>query len=111
MTFDAARRAIQHARDGKGPYILEMLTYRYRGHSMSDPAKYRSKDEVTTMRAEHDPIEQVKSRILEKRYGSEESLKQIEAEVRAIITDAADFATNDAEPAASELWTDVYAEA
>ena len=111
MTFDAAKRAIQHARDGKGPYILEMLTYRYRGHSMSDPAKYRSKDEVTTMRAEHDPIEQVKNRILEKRYGTEESLKQIEADVRAIITAAADFATNDAEPAASELWTDVYAEA
>jgi pyruvate dehydrogenase E1 component alpha subunit len=109
MTHDAARRAIEYARAGKGPYILEMLTYRYRGHSMSDPAKYRSKDEVTTMRAEHDPIEQVKNRILEKRYGTEESLKQVEAEVRAIITEAADFATADAEPDASELWTDVYA--
>ena len=84
MTFDAAKRAIQHARDGKGPYILEMLTYRYRGHSMSDPAKYRSKDEVTTMRAEHDPIEQVKSRILEKRYATEENLKQVETEVSNI---------------------------
>ncbi|HVY50930.1 MAG TPA: pyruvate dehydrogenase (acetyl-transferring) E1 component subunit alpha [Devosia sp.] len=109
MTHDAARRAIEHARAGNGPYILEMLTYRYRGHSMSDPAKYRSKDEVTTMRAEHDPIEQVKNRILEKRYGTEESLKQIEGEVRAIITEAADFATADAEPDAAELWTDVYA--
>ena len=108
---EAAADALEHARSGKGPYILEMLTYRYRGHSMSDPAKYRSKDEVTTMRAEHDPIEQVKSRILEKRYGSEESLKQIEADVRAIVTAASDFATNDAEPAASELWTDIYAEA
>jgi pyruvate dehydrogenase E1 component alpha subunit len=88
-----------------------MLTYRYRGHSMSDPAKYRSKDEVTTMRAEHDPIEQVKARILEKRYGTEDSLKQMEAEVRAIVTEAADFATNDAEPDVSELWTDIYAEA
>jgi pyruvate dehydrogenase E1 component alpha subunit len=88
-----------------------MLTYRYRGHSMSDPAKNRSKDEVTTMRAEHDPIEQVKARILEKRYGTEESLKQVEADVRAIITEAADFATSDPEPDVSELWTDVYAEA
>jgi len=111
MTFDAARRAIDHARSGKGPYILEMLTYRYRGHSMSDPAKYRSKDEVATMRAEHDPIEQVKARILEKHYGTEESLKVIETEVRAVVTEAADFATNDAEPDASELWTDVYADA
>jgi pyruvate dehydrogenase E1 component alpha subunit len=111
MTHDAARRAIAHARDGKGPYILEMLTYRYRGHSMSDPAKYRSKDEVTTMRAERDPIEQIKSRILEKRYGTEESLKAVETEVRALITEAADFATSDAEPAPSELWTDIYAEA
>jgi pyruvate dehydrogenase E1 component alpha subunit len=111
MTHDAAKRAIAHARDGQGPYILEMLTYRYRGHSMSDPAKYRSKDEVTTMRAEHDPIEQVKARIIEKRYGTEESLKAVEAEVRAIVTEAADFATNDAEPDVSELWTDIYAEA
>jgi pyruvate dehydrogenase E1 component alpha subunit len=86
-----------------------MMTYRYRGHSMSDPAKYRSKDEVTSMRAERDPIEQVKSRILEKRYGSEELLKQIETEVRAIVTEAADFATSDAEPPVSELWTDIYA--
>jgi len=111
MTHDAAQRAIDYARSGQGPYILEMLTYRYRGHSMSDPAKYRSKDEVATMRAEHDPIEQVKARILEKRYGSEESLKAIETEVRAIVTEAADFATSDAEPDAAELWTDIYAEA
>ena len=109
MVHDAARRAIEHIRNGGGPYILEMMTYRYRGHSMSDPAKYRSKDEVTTMRAERDPIEQVKSRILEKRYGTEESLKQIETEVRAIVTEAADFATADAEPSTDELWTDVYA--
>jgi len=109
LVHDAARRAIEHIRNGGGPYIIEMMTYRYRGHSMSDPAKYRSKDEVTTMRAERDPIEQVRSRILEKRYGTEESLKQIETEVRAIVTEAADFATADAEPAVSELWTDIYA--
>ena len=111
LVHDAAKRAIEHARSGQGPYILEMLTYRYRGHSMSDPAKYRSKDEVSTMRAERDPIEQVKNRILEKRYGTEESLKEIETEIRAIVTEAADFATSDPEPAASELWTDVYAPA
>jgi len=109
LVHDAARRAIDRIRDGGGPYILEMMTYRYRGHSMSDPAKYRSKDEVTTMRAERDPIEQVKTRILEKRYGTEELLKQIETEVRAIVTEAADFATADPEPDASELWTDIYA--
>ncbi len=111
LVYDAAKRAIEHARSGKGPYILEMLTYRYRGHSMSDPAKYRSKDEVATMRAERDPIEQVKARIIEKRYATEESLKQLETEIRAIVTEAADFATADPEPDASELWTDIYAPA
>ncbi|RYE10262.1 MAG: pyruvate dehydrogenase (acetyl-transferring) E1 component subunit alpha [Hyphomicrobiales bacterium] len=109
LVHEAAKRAIDKIRAGGGPYILEMMTYRYRGHSMSDPAKYRSKDEVTTMRAERDPIEQVKSRILEKRFGTEESLKAIETEIRAIVTEAADFATSDPEPAPSELWTDIYA--
>ncbi|SDG77609.1 pyruvate dehydrogenase (acetyl-transferring) E1 component subunit alpha [Pelagibacterium luteolum] len=107
MVKDAAERAIEHARSGKGPYILEMLTYRYRGHSMSDPAKYRSKDEVTTMRSERDPIEQVRKRILEKNYASEDDLKEIEKDVRAIVTEAADFATNDPEPDTSELYTDI----
>ena len=106
---EAAQRAIDHARSGKGPYILEMLTYRYRGHSMSDPAKYRSKDEVQSMRAERDPIEQVKNRILERKFGTEESLKEIETEIRARVTEAADFATSTPEPDPSELWTDVYA--
>jgi pyruvate dehydrogenase E1 component alpha subunit len=106
---EAARRAIAHARQGKGPYILEMLTYRYRGHSMSDPAKYRSREEVSSMRAERDPIEQVKNRILEEEYGTEDSLKEIETGIRAIVTEAADFATNDAEPDPAELYTDVYA--
>lgn len=104
---EASERAIEHARSGKGPYILEMLTYRYRGHSMSDPAKYRTKDEVTTMRAERDPIEQVKKRILDEKHASEDDLKQIEKDVRAIVTESVDFATNDPEPDASELWTDI----
>jgi len=107
LVHDAAERAIEHARSGKGPFILEMLTYRYRGHSMSDPAKYRTKDEVTKYRQERDPIEQVKARLLEAGYETEESLKKIEADIRAIVTEAADFATTAPEPDASELWTDI----
>ncbi|MBE7731642.1 pyruvate dehydrogenase (acetyl-transferring) E1 component subunit alpha [Devosia faecipullorum] len=111
MVFDAAQRAIEHARSGKGPYILEMLTYRYRGHSMSDPAKYRSKDEVTKFRQERDPIEQVRARLLENGVVTEDDLKKIETDIRAIVTEAADFATNDPEPDPSELWTDITIEA
>jgi len=111
MVFDAAQRAIEWARAGKGPYILEMLTYRYRGHSMSDPAKYRTKEEVTKYRQERDPIEQVRARLLEAGWASEDDLKAIETDIRAIVTAAADFATNDAEPDASELWTDITIEA
>ena len=106
---EAAERAIEHARSGEGPYILEMLTYRYRGHSMSDPAKYRSKEEVSSMRAERDPIEQVKARILERKHATEDALKKVETEIRSIVTEASDFATSAPEPDASELWTDVYA--
>ncbi|MFD1252164.1 MULTISPECIES: pyruvate dehydrogenase (acetyl-transferring) E1 component subunit alpha [Devosia] len=111
MVYDAAQRAIEHARSGKGPYILEMLTYRYRGHSMSDPAKYRSKEEVTKYRQERDPIEQVRARLLEAGVVTEDDLKAIETDIRAIVTEAADFATNDPEPDASELWTDIIIEA
>ena len=107
LVHDAAERAIEHARSGKGPFILEMLTYRYRGHSMSDPAKYRTKDEVTKYRQERDPIEQVKARLLEAGYETEDSLKKIEADIRAIVTEAADFATTAPEPDAAELWTDI----
>jgi pyruvate dehydrogenase E1 component alpha subunit len=106
----AGDKAVKWCREGNGPYILEMLTYRYRGHSMSDPAKYRSKEEVDKVRTEHDPIEQVRSRLLKKGFASEDSLKKIDAEVRATINEAAEFATNDAEPDPAELWTDVYAE-
>jgi pyruvate dehydrogenase E1 component, alpha subunit len=104
---EAASRALAHARSGKGPFILEMMTYRYRGHSMSDPAKYRSKDEVTRMREEHDPIEQVRHRLLESWKVSEEELKAIDSKVREIVNEAAEFATHDAEPDASELYTDI----
>ena len=107
----AAEKALAHARSGKGPYILEMLTYRYRGHSMSDPAKYRSKDEVQKMRAEQDPIEQVKARLIEKKWATEDDLKAIDKEVRAIVTDSAEFAQTDPEPDPSELYTDILLEA
>ncbi|MBV6658976.1 MAG: pyruvate dehydrogenase (acetyl-transferring) E1 component subunit alpha [Devosiaceae bacterium] len=105
--YAAGEKALAHARSGKGPYILEMLTYRYRGHSMSDPAKYRTKDEVQKMRAEHDPIEQVKVRLTEKGWASEDDLKAIDKDVRAIVTDAAEFSQNDPEPDPSELYTDI----
>jgi pyruvate dehydrogenase E1 component alpha subunit len=103
----AAERAAQWCRDGKGPIILEMQTYRYRGHSMSDPAKYRSKEEVQKMREDHDPIEQVRQRLLTTEQASEDELKSIDAEIRAIIAKAADFASHDAEPDPAELWTDI----
>ena len=102
-----ADRVVKWVREGNGPYILEMNTYRYRGHSMSDPAKYRSKEEVQKMREEHDPIEQVRRRILEGKLASEEDLKAIDVSVRETMNAAAEFAQSDAEPDASELWTDV----
>jgi len=103
----AATKALDWARSGKGPYILEMQTYRYRGHSMSDPAKYRSKEEVQKMREEHDPIEQVRARLLRNKLATEDLLKELDAKVRAIVAEAAEFATNDPEPDVSELWTDI----
>jgi pyruvate dehydrogenase E1 component alpha subunit len=104
----AGEKAVAHGRAGQGPFILEMMTYRYRGHSMSDPAKYRTKDEVQKMREEHDPIEQVKRRLVADGHRSEDELKNIDAEIRAIVTDAAEFSQSDPEPDPSELWTDIY---
>ena len=103
----AGEMAVEWCRSGKGPIILEMLTYRYRGHSMSDPAKYRSKDEVQKMRSEHDPIEQVRQRLLDKKWASEDELKAVDKDVRDIVADAADFAQSDPEPDVSELYTDI----
>ncbi|MCC8933311.1 MULTISPECIES: pyruvate dehydrogenase (acetyl-transferring) E1 component subunit alpha [Rhizobiaceae] len=103
----AADLAVEHCRSGKGPIILEMQTYRYRGHSMSDPAKYRTKEEVQKMRSEQDPIEQVRARLLEKGWASEDELKAIDKDVRDIVADSADFAQANPEPDASELYTDI----
>jgi pyruvate dehydrogenase E1 component alpha subunit len=100
-------RVVKWVRDGNGPYILEMLTYRYRGHSMSDPAKYRTREEVDKMRAEHDPIEQVRRRILDGKLAGEDDLKAIDGRVRDVVNAAAEFAQNDPEPDPSELYTDV----
>jgi len=103
----AGEKAVAHAREGKGPFILEMLTYRYRGHSMSDPAKYRTKEEVEKMRHERDPIEHVRARLLETGRASENELKAIDKEIRAVVNEAADFAQKDTEPVPAELYTDV----
>src|SRR6266702_2986413 len=103
----AGEKVVQWCREGRGPCILEMLTYRYRGHSMSDPAKYRSREEVQKMRTEHDPIEQVRTRLIGSGMASEDELKKIDAAVRNLINEAAEFATNNPEPDPSELYTDV----
>ncbi|HZL40290.1 MAG TPA: pyruvate dehydrogenase (acetyl-transferring) E1 component subunit alpha [Pseudolabrys sp.] len=104
----AGAKAAAWCRAGKGPYILEMLTYRYRGHSMSDPAKYRTREEVDEVRTHHDPIDMARARILEKKFAKEDELKKIDGEVRDLINQASEFATHDPEPDASELWTNVY---
>ncbi len=103
----AGEKAVKWCREGNGPIILEMLTYRYRGHSMSDPAKYRSREEVEKVRTEHDPIEQVRERIISSKWANEDELKTIDAKVRATVNEAAEFATHDPEPDPAELWTDV----
>jgi pyruvate dehydrogenase E1 component alpha subunit len=87
--------------------ILEMQTYRYRGHSMSDPAKYRPREEVQKMRDEQDPIEQVRNRLRRDHGAKEDDLKAIDAKVRSVVTEAAEFAQHDPEPDPSELWTDI----
>ena len=108
---EAAEKVVAHVRGGKGPYIMEMLTYRYRGHSMSDPAKYRSKEEVQKMRTERDPIDRLKHTLIEEGYCSEDELKAIDRAVKEIISEAAEFAQNSPEPDEAELWTEVYTEA
>jgi len=107
---DAAERAAEHARAGKGPYILEMKTYRYRGHSMSDPAKYRTKEEVDDVKKTRDPIDHIKT-MLEQAGIPEAEIKAIDNEVKAIVLEAVEFAQTSPEPDPSELYTEVYIEA
>jgi len=106
---EAGQKAVAHCRAGKGPYILEMKTYRYRGHSMSDPAKYRNREEVQKVRAEKDPIDHVRDLLVQGKHATEDDLKAIDKEIKSIVNDAAEFAKASPEPDASELWTDIYA--
>jgi pyruvate dehydrogenase E1 component alpha subunit len=102
----AGRKAVLHAESGKGPFILEMKTYRYRGHSMSDPAKYRTKEEVNRMRQERDPIDNVKERLIQANV-AEEELKEMDKLIRDAVSEAVEFAQKSKEPDPSELFTDV----
>src|SRR6056297_3875958 len=104
----AGEKAVKHCRDGDGPYILEMMTYRYRGHSMSDPAKYRTREEVQKIREQKDAIEHVRQLLLEGEHATEEELKAVDKEIKDIVNEAADFARESPEPDEAELWTDVY---
>jgi len=106
----AGEEAVAHCRAGKGPFLLEMKTYRYRGHSMSDPAKYRSKEEVEMYKEQRDPIERLKGKMLRESIADEGALKAIENDIKAIVNDAAEFAKQSPEPEASELWTNVTEE-
>jgi pyruvate dehydrogenase E1 component alpha subunit len=105
----AGLEAMEYCRSGKGPIILSMNTYRYRGHSMSDPAKYRTREEVTEMREKRDPIDQFGKKLIERGVVNEEDLKQMDAEVKRVVVEAAEFATESPEPALTELYTDIYA--
>ncbi len=105
---EAGQRAVEICRAGKGPYILEIKTYRYRGHSMSDPAKYRTREEVQKMRDERDPIEAVRSMLLTGKHATEDDLKVIDKEIKDIVNESAEFAKTSPEPALDELWTDIY---
>ena len=106
----AGQVAVNHCRSGKGPYILEIKTYRYRGHSMSDPAKYRTREEVQKVREEKDAIEHIRDLLLTGKHCGEDDLKMIDKEIKAIVNDSAEFAKESPEPVPEELWTDIYAE-
>ena len=105
----AGDKAADYCRAGKGPYILEIKTYRYRGHSMSDPAKYRTREEVQKMRAQRDPIEAVRTLLVSEKHATDEEIKTIDKEIKEIINACAEYAKDSPEVSAEELWTDVYA--
>ncbi len=108
---EAGRRAVERARAGEGPMLLEMKTYRYRGHSMSDPAKYRTKEEVDEQKAKRDPIEHVKKLIIDAGHADEAALKEIDRDIRTVVSESATFAQESPEPDPSELMTDIYIDA
>ena len=105
----AGEKAADYCRAGKGPYILEIKTYRYRGHSMSDPAKYRTREEVQKMRAQRDPIEAVRTLLISEKHATDEEIKTIDKEIKEIINACAEYAKDSPEVSAEELWTDIYA--
>jgi pyruvate dehydrogenase E1 component alpha subunit len=107
---EAAAAAAEHARSGHGPFILEMKTYRYRGHSMSDPGKYRTREEIDEVRKHRDPIDHIEELLRSKKMADDAALKAIDAEVRRQVADAAEFARTTPEPDPAELYTDVYSE-
>jgi pyruvate dehydrogenase E1 component alpha subunit len=104
---DAGRKAVAAARSGEGPRILEMKTYRYRGHSMSDPAKYRTRDEVDQVREKRDPIEHVKKLLIDGGYADDAAFKTVDQEIRAIVSEAADYSQSSPEPAPEALLEDI----
>jgi pyruvate dehydrogenase E1 component alpha subunit len=106
-----AEEMVGRIRSGEGPAIMEAMTYRYRGHSMSDPAKYRTKEEVQEMRERHDPIENLRRIILDAKAGDDDGFKRIDKEIRDVVNEAARFAQDSPEPDPSELWTDILVEA
>lgn len=106
----AARQALDYIRSGNGPYVLEVMTYRFRGHSMSDPAKYRTKEEVSDYKDHKDPLIRLKGRMLEEKI-SDKDIEKIEKDVKDIVNEAAQFAQESPEPDEAELWTDVLVEA
>ena len=108
---EAGAQAVAYCRAGKGPYILELETYRYRGHSMSDPARYRTRDEVQKVREERDPIDNLSDLLFSNKMATGDDLKKIDNAVKQLVTEAAEFAIHDSEPDAAELYTDVLAEA
>ena len=105
--WQAAKEACAYIRQGKGPFILEMKTYRYRGHSMSDPAKYRTKEEVSEMRDMRDPITHLKNLLLEEKILTQEQIAQTDKKIKNIVLQAAEFATQSALPPEEELYTDI----
>jgi pyruvate dehydrogenase E1 component alpha subunit len=107
---DEAKQAVDYVRSGKGPMLIEFKTYRYRGHSMSDPGNYRTKDEVSTFKDKKDPILNLQSFLLEKSLVNEDYFKSIEKEIRDVVNESVEYSKNSPEPGADELYTDIYLE-
>ena len=108
---EAGMRAVEHCRSGQGPYVLGVKTYRYRGHSMSDPAKYRTREEVQKMKEERDPIDHIREMIEQGKHATADELKSIDKDIKKRVQESADFAVESPEPALDQLYTDIYVEA